>query len=134
MTLPQVMPQRELALWEREQEVRALLDAQDEELTPEQDAELQTAISEALQYAIEKREAYGLQLLRLDQQEGLAKREIERLRLRIDHIGHIRDRMKRYAINAIRALGTDQHGRFRKLAGHTLTMFLRALPTSVADQ
>lgn len=129
--LASIVPSRALALYEREAEVDALIDVLDEELSPDEEQELQVRLAEALQYAVDKREAFGLFLMRLDQIQGNAKRDIDRLRLRIDQIENMKARLKRYGVAAIRALGSDEKGKFRKLMGHTLTLFIRALPASV---
>ena len=129
--LSELVPRRALALYEREAEVDELIDALDEELSPDEEQGLQARLADALQYAVDKREAYGLFLMRLDQIQANSKREIERLKLRIDHIENAKTRMRRYAVAAIRALGSDQKGKFRKLMGHTVTLFIRALPSSV---
>ena len=127
-----VMPhEKALSLYDAHQDLLALMDAEEEAVSPEQEAEREAALAEALTYAIEKRERFGLFLLWIDQQQDLAKREIDRLRRRSERMENLSDRLRRYAINTIMSLGTDQHGKWRRLMGHTITMFLRALPVSV---
>jgi hypothetical protein len=131
-TTLQALPARALHLYEAEHELLALMDADpEEEFGPEQEQELAAAIAESLQYVAEKRERFGLFLMWLDQQHANAKREIDRLRLRQTRLENLKARLKRYGVLAIRSLGTDQKGKFRKLVGTTVTLFIKALPASV---
>ena len=131
MTVPEIGPTRALALYEAEHELLALMDAEEQELGPEQEEEIQAALSEMLQYAVEKRESFGLFLMFLQRQVELARQEITRLRGRIERMENLDQRLRKYGVNAIRSLGTDHKGKFRKLVGHTITLFVRALPASV---
>ena len=126
-----ITPSRALTLYEAEHELLQLMDQEEEVVSPEEEAEIQARLSEQLQYTIDKRESFGKFLLWLDQQQENSKHEIERLRKRAQRMHNLSERLRRYAVVAIRALGPDQKGDFRKLAGRTVMLFLRALPVSV---
>lgn len=130
----QALPERALSLYDAHQELLALWDQEGDVVSPEQEAERQAELADALTYAIDKRERFGLFLLWLDQQQENAKHEIDRLRLRAQRMENLSEKLRRYAINTIISLGTDREGKWRKLVGHTVTMFLRALPVSVEIQ
>lgn len=127
----QAMPERALSLYDAEHELLALWDSEGETASSEEEAERQAQLAETLTYSVEKREKFALFLLWLDQQQDIAKREIERLRMRSQRMENLSTQLRRYAINTILSLGTDHGGKWRKLFGHTTTMFLRALPVSV---
>jgi len=122
-------------LYEAEMEVvSALLEMSEGELaerTPEEEAAIQHRVNEALQYAQDKRESFGLFLLALEHQQTIAKAEIERLKKRAEHMESLSERLRRFAIGAILALGPNDKGKYRTLMGRTISMFIRALPVSV---
>ena len=121
-----------LSLYQAEHALQEIFDTDIEEaLTPEEDAEAQAVLAEAIQFTIQKREDFGLFLLWIDQQSATARQEIHRLRQRIERMEKLSERLRRYGVAAIRSLGTDHKGKFRKLAGRTITLFIRALPASV---
>ena len=118
-------------LFEAEQELMTLIEMEEEAVSPEDQATLQAVIQEQLHYNVEKRERFGNLLLWADYQQEIAKREIERLRQHAKRMEAMSERMRRYGVAAIRALGTDEKGKFRRLLGHTVSLFVRALPVSV---
>ena len=124
-------PGRALTLYEAEHELLAKIEAEDEVVSPEDEAAFATSLAEQLQYVEAKRDNFGHFLLWLDQQQAAAKTEIERLRKRATRMENLSDRLRRYAVDAIVSLGPGSDGKFRKLVGRTVTLFVRALPVSV---
>lgn len=120
----------ELTLFRVEDHLLALLDSA-ELVAPEQEAEYRRELAEAIQASADKRESFGQYLLYLDALQKTGKAEIDRIKRRIETITNTERRLKRIAVDVIKNWGTDSKGKFRHLMGHTVTMFVRALPSSV---
>lgn len=119
-----------LSLYRVEENLLALLDTE-ELVAPDLEAQWLADLNHALSEAEDKREAFGQFLLWLDSQEEAGKKEIERLKRRNETIANAARKLKRYAIDIIKSWGVDKKGKYRKLTGHTVTMWARALPASV---
>ena len=120
-----------LTLYDVEEEYLAFLDTEDGGVAPELEEAFRRELAIAFEQAVEKREKFGQFLLWCSSQQEQAKKEIDRLRRRNETFANVERRLKRYAVDAIKSWGTDNKGKYRKLVGRTVTLWVRALPSSV---
>ena len=122
-----------LTLFQADENLLALLNSEDL-VGPEEEAQFQADLAAAFAAAEDKRESFGQFLLFLESQQEAAKKEIDRIKRRAEAIANLERRLKRIAVRVIKSWGADSKGKLRKLIGRTVTMYARALPSSVDIQ
>jgi hypothetical protein len=122
MSAAPVIPIR--SLYNVESDLLALLECL-ETVTPEQEQEYILDLAKALGQAKEKRDAVAQYMSHCENQIEFAKAEIKRLQERKAEFEANLEKLKRYVVQIMDAIGT------RKLEGNSVTFSLRKCPPSV---
>ena len=122
------MSTKALTLYELEDDLAAMLETGEGGIEPDQEAEYEQALAEALTKTVEKRDRCAQFLAHCDAQVKGIDAEISRLASLRDKFERAGDRMEDYIRRTILALGRDAKGKMRKLEGRTCCFSLAAKP------
>src|ERR1017187_2412897 len=117
-------------LFEIEEGLMAFLDTA-ELVTPDQEQAFLAEFQQALSLAADKRDRVAHRLAQLENQQAFAAAEIKRLQAFKKAKESEQDRLEGYVSYVIRRLGKDGKDKWRRLEGHTSTLFLRGCAPSV---
>lgn len=98
---------------------------------PEQDAEFQAELAEQMRKAVVKRDRVAQFIRHCELMADSSKVEEKRLKERREMYQKAADKMRQYVKTILEALGTDEKGKWQKLAGNTATFSLRNNPGAV---
>lgn len=112
-------------LYSLEDTLQALEDTAEGGISPEQQAEFEAALQEAITTAAVKRDAVGRYRRHMQAQIDFAKEEISRLQTRVSRFQGRIESLDAFVIAAMRNTGK------RKLEGNSFTLSLRKNPDSV---
>ena len=122
------MPSESLTLYRLEDDLIAMAETGEGGIAPELEVQYQRDLAELLQTVVDKRDRVGAFLRHLEDQAAFAAEESRRLTERKQLFERASERLRAYVKWAIQSLGQDDHGRWRKLEGKTVTFTLRKLP------
>jgi hypothetical protein len=125
------MPSESPTLYQLEDNLVALVETGEGGIDPEREEEFRADLARALQAAMDKRDRVGQFIKYLEDQARFAGEEAKRLAERKAIFERAADRMKAYVKWTIQQMGTDEHGKCKKLEGRTVTFSLRKLPDTL---
>jgi hypothetical protein len=123
--------EKNLTLYDLENNLTAFLDTAEGGVAPEQAAEFEKEFLLALEKTVEKRDRVAQFLAFCEAQQAFAVAEMERLAALKVSYWRAAERVKGYVTRVLEALGLDEKGRWRKLEGRTCLFTLCNNPVSV---
>jgi hypothetical protein len=117
-----------LSLYHIEDDLVAMLNSIDMVEDPAQRAEVEQEIIAKHLQAVDKRDRVSQFLAHCDNQEEFITAEINRLSELRKHYSTTRDRVEKYVVSTIIAIGKDDKGKWRKLEGKTCSFGVAKKP------